>query len=263
MKLVFSFPRSLFFTLSPLSFAAILAGCSSSPSAPGSDSTGDGGPNTTAGDGASAATANDGSTATSSNDGSAAEAGSPAGTIGDLCSASAPCGAGLTCAESGLLLGRCTADCTSDLNLCASQFGSNAVCMNASQCALVCEVASQCPGEGECTPLRSGKSACITNPNGPPDAAPPPNGGCYNLGGAFGDTVANGGYRCDPDAEGGVGTAIDQCNDGIWVPSYNCSCQAANGPSECTDFTTAGVAQCEYAFQVCAQCVPGGGCQTQ
>jgi hypothetical protein len=256
MNPVLPFPRSLF-----LGFAALLVGCSSgSPNAPGPDSNGDSGTTATT-------PVDSGSTAPSSKDGSSSgggDGGSPGGTVGAVCSASAPCGTGLTCAESGLLLGRCTADCSSNLDLCSTQFGASAVCMNASQCALVCEVPSQCPGEGECTPLSSGLSACITNPNGPPDAAPPPNGGCYNLGGAFGDIVANGGYRCDPDAaDGGAVTAIDKCDDGVWVPSYNCSCQAAGGPSDCTDFTAAGGAQCEYAFQVCAQCLPGQGCQTQ
>ena len=136
------------------------------------------------------------------------------GTVGALCAANAPCGAGLTCAQSGTLLGRCTADCSANLDLCASQFGGNTLCLNAFQCALICVSRSECPGSGECVSLSGGESACITDPNGPPDAAPLPNGECTNLGGAFGDTVSNGGYRCTPTSGNGPLLNIDKCDNG-------------------------------------------------
>ena len=187
-------------------------------------------------------------------------AGSP-GTVGATCSPAAACATGLTCAQSGSLLGKCTADCSANLDLCATQFGSNTVCMNASQCALVCTISSQCPGSGQCVPLTSGVSACITNPNGGPDAGTLPNGACANVGGAFGDSVANGGYRCTPNANGMLGLGVDQCTNGVWMSAYTCSCQVMGTPSECFDITSAGSAQCSYAASACAQCVPGGGCQ--
>jgi hypothetical protein len=194
-----------------------------------------------------------------SNDGGGA---SSPGALGALCSASAPCATGLSCATSGSLLGRCTADCTTDLSLCGKQFGANTVCMNAAQCALTCTTASQCPGSGECTPLSGGVSACITSPNGAPDAGPLPNGACANVGGAFGDSVANGGYRCTPSNSGSLGTTIDQCVNGTWATAkFTCGCSVNGTPSECFDITSAGSAQCSYGASTCAQCVPGSGCQ--
>ncbi len=181
--------------------------------------------------------------------------------MGALCSSSSPCASGLTCAQSGSLLGRCTADCSANLDLCTQKFGSNTVCMNASQCALLCTSSSQCPGSGECVPLTGGVSACITNPNGGPDSGTLPNGECANVGGAFGDTVMNGGYRCTPNANGMVGTSVDQCNNGTWSTAYMCTCSVMGTPSECFDITSAGTAQCSYGVTVCAQCVPGSGCQ--
>jgi hypothetical protein len=223
------------FALPTLSLVALPACSSNSPGDSGSTSA-DGGPSTT---------------------------GTSGGTVGALCSATTPCGTGLTCAASGSLLGRCTADCTTNLDLCATQFGSNSVCMNAAQCALTCTSASPCPGEGVCTPLSSGLYACITNPNGPPDAAPPPNGACYNLGGAFGDTVANGGYRCSFTNSGSLQTGVDLCTNGVWSSAYTCACQVTGDNATCADFNAAGTAQCEYGLDSCAQCVPGTGCQTE
>ncbi len=189
------------------------------------------------------------------------------GTVGDTCAAGAPCRTGLTCAQSGDLKGRCTADCTADLGLCAKTFGASAVCMNASECARTCTSASDCPGAGQCVSLSSGKSACISNPNGAPDAAPPPNGACVNLGGAFGDTVANRGYRCTPSSTGGLRTGIDQCKNGVWVSAYTCTCQVtfggASDPSQCFDITAADTAQCSYGLTSCAACDPATGCRTQ
>ena len=230
------------FTVAPLSLIALLACSSNSP--------GDGG--STSADGGF--TAADGGTTTPATSG---------GALGALCSATTACGTGLTCAESGSLLGRCTADCTNDLDLCATQFGSDAVCMNAAQCALTCTSASTCAGEGVCTPLSSGLSACITNPNGPPDAAAPPNGACYNLGGGFGDTVENGGYRCSFTNSQDAPTGVDLCTNGVWSSAYTCTCQVTGYTATCADFTAAGTAQCEYGFDSCAQCVPGSGCATE
>jgi len=115
-------------------------------------------------------------------------------------------------------------------------------------------------------PLTGGQSACIANPDGPPDAAPPPNGACTNLGGAFGDTVQNGGYRCTPSTNGGARTGIDQCKNGVWVPAaYTCTCQVtfagATDPSQCFDFKAPGAAECSYGVTSCAECDPGTGCQ--
>jgi hypothetical protein len=240
------------FALSPLSLVALIA-CSSNSSGDGG-STSDGG--AASGDGGSTFT--DGASAAA--DGGTTTSG---GTLGALCSSTSRCGTGLTCAESGSLLGRCTADCSSNLDLCATQFGSDAVCMNEAQCALTCASAATCPGEGVCTPLSSGKSACITNPNGPPDAAPPPNGACYNLGGAFGDTVENGGYRCSFTNSQDAPTGVDLCTNGVWSSAYTCTCQVTGYDATCADFTTPGTAQCQYGVDSCAQCVPGTGCATE
>jgi hypothetical protein len=160
-------------------------------------------------------------------------------------------------------MGRCTADCSSNADLCTTQFGPQTVCMGLSQCALLCEGASSCPGQGVCEPLTSGQSACITNPDGPPGATPLPDGACYNLGGAFGDTIPNGGYRCSVTPTTGAVYGIDQCTNGSWSSAYTCSCSVNGDMATCTDFTASGSAQCEYAFQVCAQCEPGAGCTAQ
>jgi hypothetical protein len=196
--------------------------------------------------------------------------GSAAGAVGDLCSAAAPCGSGLTCADSGTLLGRCTADCSANLDLCATQFGSQTLCLNASQCAVICTDVSECPGAAgaECASLSSGMSACVTNQNGPPDAAPPADGACVNLGGAYGDTVMNGGYRCTPSANGDLATGIDQCKNGSWVSAFTCTCQVTGSvsgvqdPSQCFDIDAPNTARCEYATDYCEQCDPTGGCQS-
>jgi hypothetical protein len=221
---------------------AMLAGCSSNSSVSGHQADGGGGDQPNGG-------------------------GGTLGALGDLCSTSAPCASGLSCSTKGSLLGRCTADCSSDLGLCAAQFGANAVCLDASQCAITCTSVAQCPGSAgaSCVALTSGDSACITNPNGPPGAAPLPNGACENVGGAFGDSIQNGGYRCTPTSGQEAMTGIDQCENGRWVTAYNCTCTVPNGtfenPSSCTDFNAPGAAVCEYAFQSCAECTLGEGCQ--
>jgi hypothetical protein len=139
--------------------------------------------------------------------------------------------------------------------------------MNASQCALICSSDSDCPGSGQCVALTGGQSACATNPNGPPDAAPPPNGACINLGGAFGDTVQNGGYRCTPTTGQGPLLTIDKCENGAWInAAVRCTCQVTSSisgqqnPSDCTDFSAPGTAQCAYALDYCEQCDPTAGC---
>ena len=195
-----------------------------------------------------------------SGDGGTMMGSSGGGSLGATCSTSSPCANGLTCAQSGNLLDRCTADCSSNSSLC-SQFGSS-VCMGLVQCALVCTSSAQCPDQGECVPLTNGQSACITNPDGPPGAAAPPNGACWNVGGGFGDTIPNGGYRCTPSTSGMLGTSVDQCNNGKWTTgTYNCTCQSNGQASQCFDITSLGSAQCSYAVTACAQCVPGSGCQ--
>jgi hypothetical protein len=70
----------------------------------------------------------------------------------------------------------------------------------------------------------------------------------------------NGGYRCTPSANGNLGTGIDQCQNGMWMSAFTCTCQANGYPSQCFDITSAGSAQCSYAATPCAQCVPGSGC---
>jgi hypothetical protein len=136
--------------------------------------------------------------------------------------------------------------------------------MNASQCALICTSPSGCPGSGECVSLSGGVSACVTSPDGPADAGPLPNGACANVGGAFGDSIPNGGYRCTPSTSGSLGTTIDKCQNGQWVSAvYTCSCQAGGYASDCFDFKSAGAAQCSYGLSTCAQCDPSTGCATQ
>ncbi len=234
--------------------------CSSSSPGSGADSV-DGG-STSGG-----STSGGSSGGSSSGSGSSSSGSGGGGTVGDLCSPTADCASGLTCATSGPLLGRCTADCTADLSLCSNKFGANTLCLNASQCARECASASQCPGQGECVLLSSGDSACVTNQNGPPDAAPPPNGGCTNLGGAFGDTVMNGGYRCTPTTGQGPVLGIDQCKNGTWVSAFMCTCQVKSSisgqydPSDCSDIAAPGTARCGYALDYCEQCDPVGGCQ--
>jgi hypothetical protein len=190
-------------------------------------------------------------------------------TLGQTCSSSVPCASGLTCATSGPLYGRCTADCGSNLDLCSTMFGSNAVCLDASQCAITCATASGCPDPqgANCDLLSSGESACVTNPSAPPGAPAPPDGACWNLGGPSGDTVPSGGYRCSISATGELGTGIDQCMNGTWVvDTYTCTCVVSNGsvmdPSQCSDIQAPGSAQCGYGVTSCAQCAQGSGCQT-
>ena len=142
--------------------------------------------------------------------------------------------------------------------------------MNASQCAVTCTNVSQCPGASgaACDQLTGGVSACVTNPNGSPDAGPLPGGACANVGGPFGDSVENGGYRCTPTANGDIGTGINQCQNGTWIPAYSCTCMVTssiNGqpyPSDCTDINAPGSASCSYALDSCEQCAPGTGCQS-
>ncbi len=141
--------------------------------------------------------------------------------------------------------------------------------MNAAQCAVVCGSDADCAGSGQCVLLTGGVSACATNPDGPPGASPPPNGGCYNLGGAFGDVVANGGYRCTPTTGQDAVLTMDRCVDGTWMSMvYDCACQVTSSisgsldPSSCTDFEVPNAARCEYALDFCAQCDPSGGCQS-
>jgi len=87
----------------------------------------------------------------------------------------------------------------------------------------------------------------------------------WNLGGAFGDTVPNGGYRCSVSATGNLGTGIDQCMNGAWVVG-TCTCMVSFGsamdPSQCFDIAAQGSAQCGYGATNCAQCAQGSGCQT-
>jgi hypothetical protein len=236
-----------------------LAGCSSDNS--GGAATTDGG--TSASNGSDSSAPGNGSVSdggSSKDSGPGSGNGSSTGSVGAVCTATSQCASGLTCDQSGFMTGRCTADCSANYNLCASQFGASTLCMNGSRCAQICTGGVQCPGDGVCVPLSSGQYGCEPNPNGPPDAAAPPNGACTNLGGAFGDTVANGAYRCSFDTSAGPSTSMDKCENGTWVAAYTCSCLVQGAASDCIDFQAAGTAQCSYGAVSCAQCDPTTGC---
>ncbi len=200
--------------------------------------------------------------------GAGSSAGSGSSQLGAACSVSAPCGGGLMCAESGSLYGRCTLDCSTDSSRC-EMFGLGAaICLDETSCAPACTTAADCISNSVCTELTSGNSVCIPNPNGPPGASLP-NGACENLGGATGDTVVNGGYRCTLTNNASLGTSIDLCQDGEWVHGGDCTCLATSSitgeqvATDCEDFQAPGTAECIDGVDTCLICSPGTGCLSE
>jgi hypothetical protein len=67
---------------------------------------------------------------------------------------------------------------------------------------------------------------------------------------------------------GTLGTGIDECENGVWVSAYTCTCQVTSSiggvkhPSECFDVDAPNTARCEYGMDYCAQWDPTDGRHT-
>lgn len=75
------------------------------------------------------------------------------GQLGATCSSSSECGDGLMCrtsAPDGILMGQCTASCSSSAS-CRSRFGEHSFCIGAGLCVAECSRTEECPAFTECS----------------------------------------------------------------------------------------------------------------